>query len=264
MRAFPQLRTSALVQFPFRSVMRTRCVTNRTAEDRLIQSADVDFSFICWELEYSTLDRTECQALEQFFESCEGALQSFTFLDPNANLLSTSDDLSSSNWTKGPLLQVTPDQSDPWGGNTASNLINVSQVDQEISQTLPIPASFRYCFSAYGRSATSGLACLLLEGGRQPLHKLFPLRPQWARLSLCGSLGATGDSVRFAVRVPPGAAVQVAGMQVESGTSPTDYKRTSGARGVFPATYFEQDELEVVANGPNSYSCLVRLASRVG
>jgi len=264
MQAFPQLMTSATVQYPFRTVTHARSITNRTGDERLVQATDPDHTVLRWELQFIGLERTECENLERLFEACEGSLRNFTFLDPSSNLLASSDDLLSPIWVKDPLLQVTAGKNDPWGVQTASELANVSAADQEIGQTLAVPADFHYVFSVYGRSSAPGTLRLSMTGGGQPLMKSFAAGSQWARMTLGGNLGEAGDAVRFAVQLSPGAAIAIAGAQVESGLSPTEYKRTIGAGGVFPFTYFDQDELEVEATVPNGYSCIVRLASRAG
>ena len=66
--------------------------------------ADPAGATVEWQLQYANLSDTELAALQQFFTAMEGSLNSFTFLDPAANLLAWSEDLTNAVWRRRRFL----------------------------------------------------------------------------------------------------------------------------------------------------------------
>src|SRR6266508_229011 len=115
MRAFPQLSTGALVQFPLIKKRTIRTVVNRTEDDHEVRSADEGGGRTEWELQFTALSDEERRTLESFFTAVEGSLTSFTFLDPLANLLARSGELDQAEWEKDPALSLSGGVPDPRG-----------------------------------------------------------------------------------------------------------------------------------------------------
>src|ERR1700758_3728629 len=107
MPVFPQLTTGALAQFPVTRSNRLRTVVNTMADGSVVKLADPAGAITEWQLQYSALSDTEAAALQQFFSSMEGSLNVFTFLDPTANLLAWSDQLTDDVWTADPFIGLT-------------------------------------------------------------------------------------------------------------------------------------------------------------
>src|SRR5471032_310348 len=166
MLVYPQLGTGALSQFPVRKNHRMRTVVNAAPDGSSVKLADPNGEVTEWQLPYSDLSDGEIGALEQFFAAAEGTLNGFTFLDPTANLLAWSGKLDENAWAPGPLLTVSGGIGDPTGGTQAWRLTNTGAGSQGITQTLPAPAGYVYCLSAYVRTAQAITATMLIGSGR--------------------------------------------------------------------------------------------------
>src|SRR5437870_4219017 len=132
MITYPQLANGAVSQFPVRKRRRQRTVINRAADGSSIRLADPAGEVTEWLLEYSELSDDELTILQQFFASAEGALNGFTFLDPTANLLAWSEQLTNAVWQRGPLLSAA-------AGAGLWHLVNSGGGAQAISQTISAP-----------------------------------------------------------------------------------------------------------------------------
>ncbi len=262
MLCFPQLVTGAASQFPTSRRARKRTISNTQDDGRMWKVADPSWSLIEWELELKGLTYAEWNSIETLFHAVEGRLGSFLFLDPTDNLLSQSEDLSAAAWTKDPFLQLTTGISDPLGTTRATRLANSAGVGQRLEQTLEIPGWFQYCLSLYARSSSTGTLMLVARTGTSAGTKELPIGPTWRRLEYSVKLSNADELIHLGVDVPPGGSVDVFGLQAEPQIGASKYKKTLIQSGVYPEAWFLDDELAVKAEGPDQYSCVVRIGAR--
>ena len=255
MLVYPQLASGALTQFPAQKRRNPRTVVNALADGRSIKLADPPGELTEWQLQYAGLSDQEASALEQFFESTEGSLGVFTFLDPTANLFAWSDHLDHSGWTKGPLLTVAGNVADPTGGANGWHLSNTGAGAQSLSQTLEAPGGYLYCLSLYAKSATAGLTVTLLRGSARVDQMLGA---EWKRLTFAGTGDALAQTIDFGIEVPAGGSLDVYGMQVEPQAAPSPYK-PSTTGGVYANAWFRDDFLVVTATDVNRHSATVNI-----
>jgi hypothetical protein len=253
MSIYPQLISGTLSQFPLKKRLQTRTAINNLADGSCIKLADVYGGSTGWRLEYSGLTDAETASLRQFFESCEGSLNGFTFVDPAGNLLAWSEDLTNSVWQSGPLLTVTGGVGDPLGGKQGFNLANSGAAAQSISQTLNVPGGYVYSFSVYAQANPP--ASVILSIGAQ--SKSVAIGRNWARVSFTTSGDPTATSIPFAVQCGPGA-VAVFGPQVEAQPAASSYKRSSTG-GVYQSARFQDDALPCTSTAPNRNSVTVNI-----
>src|ERR1017187_129785 len=107
MLVYPQLATGTLSQFPVQRRHQMRTLVNTAADGTVVKLADAGAETVEWQLQYAALSDAELAALLQFFAAAEGTLNNFTFVDPTANLLAWSNDLSNVVWETGPFLAST-------------------------------------------------------------------------------------------------------------------------------------------------------------
>lgn len=150
---YPQLTTGAVSQFPVARSVQMRTVANQLPGGSTIRMSDAGWQKVQWRLRYSGLTDGERTSIESLFEASEGQLNTFTFLDPMANLLAWSEDWTQAVWAADPLLQVTTGEADPFGNSSAMQLTNTGGAVQNVVQTIAGPSGFRYCYSVYVRSA---------------------------------------------------------------------------------------------------------------
>jgi hypothetical protein len=247
MLVYPQLPTGTLVQFPVGKRRRMRTAVNVMADGSSIKLADPPGEFTEWTLRYSQLSDEELAAIQQFFTAAEGSLNSFTFLDPNANLLAWSDQLQNAAWVRGPFLSVT-------GGPTIWHLNNTGAGPQSLAQTIAAPARYLYCFSADVRAAQPSQVTMLL--GNQRADRT--VGTGWNRIQFAASGAVADDSVTFGLEVPAGLAIDVSRLQSEPQAAASAYK-SSTTGGVYEGARLRDDVLTITATGVNQHSCTVSI-----
>jgi len=263
MSVFPQFATGAGAQYPVVKLRRTRTALEPARDGKAWRYGDAAAARIEWELELRGLNDNEAASLRQLFESCEGRLQPFLFLDPTDNLLGYSEDLTASAWQKDALISLTAGVADPKGGTAATLVSNTAQAAQAVKQTLGVPADFHYCLSVWVRAAQPGPVDLVINTASASARKTFTAGAEWARVRLSAKLGGVEQTVDFGIELQAGAAVQVFGFQVEAQPGCGEYKKTAAGGGVYPKARFAQDELALTAEAPGRFSARVRITSSV-
>jgi hypothetical protein len=208
-----------------------------------------------------SLTDAEQAAMEQLFEAAEGRLQTFTFLDPTANLLMWSEDWTKQAWARDPLLQLAAGGTDPFGGNGAMQITNTAQTVQEVVQSLSGASWFQYCFSVYLRCDSPSTIQLVQSTSGEVARIAIAVGSAWTRFVKSGSLDAQHDGISFGVELPAGVRINAFGAQVEAQMAPGAYKKTTDHTGVYAKTRFESDSLPITTDAPNQNSCTVNLVS---
>ena len=260
---YPQLTSGSISQFPVKRTNVMRTVTNQLLSGYTIRMADTGAQKVQWKLKYSALTDDERSAIETFFESAEGQLNTFTFLDPTDNLLMWSEDWTQTVWTADPLLQVTGGLQDPLGGTGAMQLTNTAQTTQQIIQNTSGPSSFVYCFSVYVRSDVPETIQLAVAATGEASLTPVTTGTSWIRATASGSLSVEQDGVSFGLQLPAGVRVDAFGAQVEAQPGAGLYKKTIDLGGVYSTTRFSSDLLAVTATAPNQNSCQLDLISNL-
>ncbi|MBI3281328.1 MAG: hypothetical protein HYZ57_15945 [Acidobacteria bacterium] len=261
---FPQLSTGSLAQFPIIRRYATRTVVNRAHDGSSIKYEDAGAAEVQWDLHYSGLTDEELESLQAFFDSVEGRLQRFTFLDPWGNLLRWSSDLGSIVWTLDPQLQLAGGVDDPAGGTAAFAVTNNGAAAQSISQPLQAPSDFQYCCSVYARSSSPCDLRMILSSPGGSASSLARLASTWRRYTLSGRLPGAGESTTLAFELPAGVSAELYGPQMEPQPGASPYRPTFQQGGVYTAARFRDDEFEVVAHGPDNHAVRLQVVSRPG
>ena len=251
MTFFPQLSSGATGQFPIKRQRQARTVVNQTCQSYSIKLADAGAATTEWHLAFDELTDQELAALEALFQASEGRLTSFTFVDPTDNLLAWSEQQDQPIWQADPLLTLTGNMQDPFGGNAAFAIANSGGAVQVLQQSIDAPASLYYCLSVYARSDQSTRLWLVRESETEARS----IGTDWRRLTSAGQLTSESEAVSFGVALDPGGIVQVFGIQVEAQPGASLYKKTAERGGVYPNARFRDDALTITTIGPNRHSC---------
>jgi hypothetical protein len=227
---------------------------NTSLDGRPIKLADPGAETTEWQLAYAGLTDDEVAALQEFFAATEGTLNSFTFLDPTANLFAWSDKLDNAAWAKDPFFSIAGGIADLAGGTNAWHLNDSGGGAQNISQTLSAPAGYVYCLSVLARSAQLTVATLLHGTNRADRT----LGTDWSRIVLTASGDASAESIAFGVELPAGGSADVFGMQVEPQAGASLYKPTTTG-GVYENARFRDDVLSITTTGVNSHSATINI-----
>jgi hypothetical protein len=259
---FPQLATGAIGQFPLKKRRVARTVVNQLADGHAVKYADAGAELVEWQLAFQDLADSEVNALQQFFASCEGQLNVFTFLDPMGNLLAWSSDLTQAAW-ETTLLQIAGGIDDPTGRTGGFRLTNPTTADITLQQTIPAaPGWFTYCFSVYARSQSGGSITLYRQAGGSQQNSQFSLPATWAQACLSGTTNTTAESLAVGILIPAGQSVDVFGCQLEPQLAPSAYKSTYSASGVYQNAHFAGDTFPVTTTGPGRHQCTVTITAR--
>ena len=251
---FPQLSSGTVAQYPFRNAKIVRTITNSLPGGDLILAPDPNGSRIVWQLGYAALSTQEANALTTLFDTCQGRLRAFTFIDPAENMLASSSDLSGMSWQNLNSIQLTPNSSDPVGGDAAFIVTNNGQTSQELTQTIAVPLNYQYCFSLYARSEQAASIELIRRGETSQDSRLFSIRPNWSRVVSSGALSDQGVGLTIAIRLAPGQQVWLYGPQLEPQIQPSRYRPTQNRCGVYPNAHWSVDTLNVRAIAPNVFA----------
>jgi hypothetical protein len=254
MLVYPQLSSGALTQFPVQKRHTLRTIVNTLSDGSAIKLADPSGEVTEWQLQYAGLSDEEATALKQFYESTEGSLRVFTFLDPTANLLMWSDRLDHAGWIKGPLLSISSGLADPTSGTSAWHISNAGAAAQSLSQILEAPGAYLYCLSAYAKSA-AGAAVTMLHGSSRADRALTG---EWSRITFSQNGDAAAESLVFGIEVAAGGSLDLFGMQVEPQMGASLYK-PSTTGGIYPNAWFRDDTLALTATDVNRHSATVNI-----
>jgi hypothetical protein len=254
MLIYPQLPSGALAQFPVRRRHQLRTLVNTEADGTVVKLADPGAETIEWQLSYNALSDAELALLQNFFVAAAGTLNNFTFVDPTANLLAWSGDLSNAVWDAAPFLTSVGALGDPTGRSNAWQVTNSGAAAQDLTQTLTAPGEYTYCFSVYVKSAAATVLTLLLGNSRYAQD----VGPTWQRLTCTGTCDPNASSVTFGIELAAGAAVDVYGLQVESQDSPSVYK-PSTTGGCYENARLRDDTFAFTSTDVNHHAATVNI-----
>jgi hypothetical protein len=255
---FPQLATGSISQFPGRKQILQRTIVNRTPGIGTVKMADPEGAAKRWDLRYSGLTDAELAALHDLFSACEGRLRDFVFPDPFGNLLRWTEDLSNSVWQGS--VQTSAGIEDPNGGTSAWRLTNAAQAAQSLTQSVDAPGWYRYAFSLWVRSISTGTVTLRLENSDGFIAAQRLVSTDWERICVSGGVPGNAEEIRCCIELPLACAVDVFGPQLEAQADASGYRKTAGTSGVYTAR-FDQDEFECISNGPDNHSARIRVVS---
>jgi hypothetical protein len=256
MNWYPQFGTGSIAQFPLGRTRKWRAITNWLENDERVVLSDAASREIEWKLSYLELSDGEVASLTGLFAASQGGFGAFGFVDPTANLVGASEDLTQPDWNAG-LITVTGGAADPTGANTAWTMANNNPGAQSLQQTVGVPGQYMACFSVWLWSSVRATVTLARDG----LQKVVAAGPVWTRGFVSGRESAGSQSV-FSLTVPAGQTIRIWRPQTEAQPYPSQYKPTTAAGGIYPETYFGNDELTVTCTAPGVSSCDVTLVSR--
>lgn len=251
---YPQLSSGALAQYPIQKTRVVRTIKNVLPDGSMILLSDPDSARLLWQLAYTELSTADVNALQAHFTACVGPFHAFTFIDPTDNMLVSSADTTAAPWVTSSLIAVSGGVADPFGGAGAFTLINTGQIDQEIAQTLQVPAGYQYCFSVYAMGNISGPITLIRRGPSTQDTANVTVGPAWTRIVSSGSLSDAEIGFTVAISVAAGQQVQLYGPQLEAQIVPSPYRPTAQTGGVYPNAHWATDQLTITANAPNLFS----------
>ncbi len=260
---YPQLSSGALAHFPVMKRRAVRVAANELGDGSRVLWLDSGVDRTAWILRYSGLSDQDCKTLADFFDAAAGRLRTFAFIDPTANLLAWSSDPSKSCWNVDPMLQISAGSQAPVGPGSAIRIINAGQAAQRISQTLAAPGWFWYSFSLYARADSPTTVRLARSASGASASIAHVAGAAWNRLVASATLNSAAFGIDFAIELDPGAAVEVCAIQVEAQPNSSAYKRTGQQNGVYAAR-FDQDEIEINADGPDQNSVSLRIVTARG
>jgi hypothetical protein len=254
MLIYPQLPTGALAQFPAQKRRHMRTLVNTAADGTAVKLADPEAGTVEWQLKYAALSDSELGTLLQFFAATEGTLTSFTFVDPTANLLAWSNDLSNAVWNAASFLSLAGGNADPTGGTNGWQATNSGAAPQDLLQTLTSPGGYVYCLSVYAKASAPTTLTLLLGSNRDAQN----LSTSWQRFACTGTGDPTASSMTFGIEFGAGAVVDIFGLQVEPQDSPSLYK-PSTTGGCYENARLRDDTLSFTTTDVNRHSATVNI-----
>lgn len=258
---FPQLPSGAVAQYPATKNTTQRTIVNTLPDGSTVKYVDSGASSVAWQLQFQSLADSEVAVLQEFFASCEGQLNAFTFADPTGNLLAWSEDLTQPAWQASTLLQIVGGISDPTGGTSATQVTNPTGADLTVLQTVNAPGWYCYCFSVYVQSQSGVNVTLQRQAGGSSSATSFPTENSWQRIQLSGQTQTTANSVTVGITIPTGQTIDVFGFQLEPQPAASAYKSSYSTGDVYANAHFTTDTLAVTTSAPNCNQCTLSVAA---
>jgi hypothetical protein len=243
---FPQL-----TQFPIQKKRSQRTLVNEASDGTQFKSRDALPSVMEWQTPLKGLSSAERDAVVNTWLACHGPAGSFVYIDATENLLLWSEDFTKAAWSKGP--DILP---------SGRSLVNTGQVRERIMQTLDVPAWFDYCLSFLVRGESPSACNALRVAGAEEMIVPFDLRPGWSRVILTSKSSSQAEQASFGVELQPGAAVEIAEMQLQAQIGNSIYKKTTTRNGIYRTARFASDQLVVLEEGEDDASVTVRITAR--
>jgi hypothetical protein len=143
---------------------------------------------------------------------------------------------------------------DPFGGTLAFTVTNTSQIAQELTQRLVVPADYQYCFSIYVLSAQIAPVILGRRGLSTAATASYSAGPAWTRLVSSGRLTDSSDQLSVVISLAAGQQVSLYGPQLEAQTAPARYRSTTNSGAVYSNAHWGVEELSMTAEAPDLLS----------
>lgn len=146
----------------------------------------------------------ELATLRSFFQSQNGRLEEFVYLDPSGNLLKYSEDFSQADWEKNSVT-VGSAVADPFGGTRATAMTATSSNSNINAYVLPAGSGSGLVLtsSVYVKPQSSGgsLAIGFIDSGFTVLDSRqvsIPTAGQWYRI-ICPTTLASSSTIRVLI-----------------------------------------------------------------
>ena len=260
---YPQLTSGSVSQYPVVRRNQRRTVIDALPDGSDVRTEDPGAAQVIWDLNYTNLTTVELTTIKQLFESVEGRLETYTFLDPTDNLLNWSEDFSKSSWTADPLIQIAAGVQDVFGLMGAAQLTNTAQTSQHFGQTIAAASWFQYCFSVYLRSNAPCTVQLVASSQSGQFGTGLNVGTSWTRAIVPVMLSSHDHGIYSGLELPAGCSVSVFGPQIEAQLGAGSYKKSADRAGVYPNSRFDTDNFTYTTTGPDQHSCSVRVKSCV-
>lgn len=239
--SFPLVATTVSVQLPvqrtWKPAQELLMTPGGTWHLRTLPSGE----FYEWQLQFAGLTWAEAQTLRDFHQAMRGAYHCFRFCDPLRNLLAWSEDLTQAAWSASGGLAVTLFANPIAGVAQGARIVNSGAAEGLVSQTVGCAPAFPYGVAATARSAAGSTMGLLIGGQRSDVA----LSSQWQAFRFSAIPGGSVDQVAFAITIPVGGEVELAGVQGDFGADTPEYRRSEGRQGLYTKARFKDDALVV-------------------
>jgi hypothetical protein len=239
--SFPLVATTVSVQLPVQRTWKPAQELLMTPGGTWYLRALPIGEFYEWDLKFAGLIWAEAQTLRDFHHDMRGAYHSFRFCDPLRNLLAWSEDLTQAVWAVSGGLDVTLFANPVAGVAQGVRIVNSGAAEGLASQTVGCAPTFPYSVAATARSNGVGTMGLLIGGQRSDVA----LTAQWQEFQFSAIPGGSVDQVTFAIAIPQGVEVELAGVQADFGADSPEYRRSEGRQGLFAQARFKDDALVV-------------------
>lgn len=229
---FPQIRTHGVLQDGASRGMELLRSSNRLHDGSRIQGARIRPLIRSWRLRYVGLTEEESGRLRQLVAESRGAAEGFTFIDPWSNMLGYSEDLGAAVWQASAsieVVRVNPGDT----GEAIHSIRSLSSGAEGIEQVVLLGGSGVFCFGCEVRSDAEAAGRMVLQGGSQIAEVSFTAGSAWRLVWVVGEFSQPTDDLRALIEVGPGEAMLVRGIELDYQATPSLYKPSYGAGGVY-------------------------------
>jgi len=251
---FPQIRTQGVLQEAAARQVSVSRSGNRLHDGSRIQGAKVRPLVRCWRLRYAGLTAEEAEALRHLVVESRSAAGGFVFIDPWANMLARSEDLTDGVWQPSALCEVSRENALD-EGIAVHSVRSLSGVAERIEQVVALGGAGTFCLSCDVRSETAAVGAVRLQGGSQVFSRTFAAGPAWRSVWVTGEFSSACAELLVSIEVGGGSVVMVRGVELDYQGTPCPYKPSHGAGGVYPDARVVEEEFIQTLRGQDWIDC---------
>ncbi|MBK7927509.1 MAG: hypothetical protein IPJ98_08450 [Bryobacterales bacterium] len=196
----------------------------------------------------------ELGRLRQLIPESRGLAGGFTFIDPWSNMLGYSEDLGAEAWQSsalGEVVRVNPGEP----GDAIHSIRSLSLAAEGIEQVVLLGGVGVFCFSCEVRSDASAAGRIALQGASQIAQTNFMTGPAWRLVRVVGEFSQPIDELRAVIEVGPGESLLVRGVELDYQATPSPYKPSYGAGGVYLGARIVEEEYVQTLRGQGWFDC---------
>jgi len=200
------------------------------------------------------LTEEELDRLRQLISESRGAAGGFTFIDPWSNMLGYSEDLGAGAWHSSAFSEVVRvNPGEP--GDAIHSIRSLSPSAEGIEQVVLLGGVGVFCLSCEVRSDGLAAGRIALQSTTQIAETGFTTGPAWRSVRVVGAFSQPIEELRAVIAVGPGESLLVRGIELDYQATPSPYKPSYGAGGVYLGARIIEEEYVETLRGQGWFDC---------
>lgn len=256
----PQLQSKSAVQWNVtRTIVQSGSV-NELADGSFLRGGVLRPLRRTWDLEYVGLTGAEFDALAEFAYMVNKVEEGFVFVDPMANMLRQSEDLTEAAWIRSAFCDVTAIGVGDHG-MAVHEVASQSAGVESLSQDVNVSGQGWLCGSCWVRTEGAASGAVIMRSGTGVWRSGFVAGPEWHRVRVSGLVTMESEPMQFTIEVIPDGTVEVRGVQLEHQACASGYKPSAEVAGIHLGSRIVDGSFVGTRQAANWFDCRFRIVA---